>query len=147
MVEKRKIWSAPYDLPVSKDDSPYTPEQLTEMTARVKYEGDPRQKKNRGNFSLQSDVRPSPQKTLCDKVGIFDQGEALSLLKGGMKNGLVSPPDSPQRYDLPWPKRVWAIHEKTVVEARHTGNGVYHGFPQLENQPLREIIFDRVNNK
>lgn len=100
MIEKRKIPSKPYEMPVAKEESPYSPEQLIEMSERVKYEGDPRHKKKRGNFVLQANVRHNPKKSLCDKVGIFDRQQVLDLLKDGINKELISLPDI-RDYDFP----------------------------------------------
>jgi hypothetical protein len=153
MIKKRTLPSIPYDLPVVPGKSPFTSEELKRLAKMVKYEGDPRHKKGRGDFVLQAGIKPNPKKTLCDVSGIDKEHQALSLLRKGLELGIVSPPD-PRCYSpelsaeaaLRWPKCVWAVKGDVVLEARHTVNGIYHGYPELESQALREIVISCWNN-
>lgn len=145
MVKKRKISSVPYDVPVSIVSDYYSEAEIENFIKTVRYEGNPRHKKARGDFILQAGIRPSPKKTLCDISGIFKSGVALSLLKEGIRHGLVSPPDS-RTYELRWPKCIWAMKDGLVLEARHTGNGIYHGYPELDSNALNTIIRSKWND-
>jgi hypothetical protein len=145
MVKKRALASVPYEVPVTPGASPYTQEELCAFIEHIKYEGDPRHKKARGDFILQAGVKPHPKKTLCDISCIFRAKSALALLKEGIRQGLVSPPDL-REYEYRWPKCIWAMKDGIVLEARHTGNGIYHGYPELSSNALCEIIQSRWNN-
>jgi hypothetical protein len=142
MIEKRRLPSTPYDIPIEAKSLPYTQVELDKLIRNIKYEGNPRHKKKKGDFILQAGIRPSPKKTLCDISGIFRSKEALSLLKTGIMKGLISLPD-PRKYEHRWPKCIWAMKDDIVLEARHTENGIYHGYPELNSNALTEIIKER----
>lgn len=79
-------------------------------------------------------------KTLCDAVGIFSSTEALELLRDGFRRKLVSR----QQRDG-WPQNVWAVTAAgEPLEAQLEGNGIYHGYPMPDNDPLREVILERA---
>lgn len=139
MVKKRKISSVPYDVPISLISDYYSADELDDFVKKIKYEGNPRHKKAKGDFILQAGVKPSPKKTLCDISGIFKSSQALSLIRKGIKQGLLSPPDL-RKYEMRWPKCIWAMKDGLVLEARHTGNGIYHGYPEVDSNALAEII-------
>jgi hypothetical protein len=138
-MKKRTIPSASYETPVKPDNSPYTEEDMDLFAGKIRYEGNPRHKKSPGSFGLESTVKPYHRKALCDVVSVKTSREAIWLLKEGIRRKLVSLPD-PRPYELKWPKCIWAVKDDIVLEARHTGNGVYHGYPELSTQALGKIV-------
>jgi hypothetical protein len=46
---------------------------------RVRYGGNPEHKANPGDFELEPPSSPRPDKTLCDRTGIFERSKALAL--------------------------------------------------------------------
>jgi hypothetical protein len=77
---------------------------LDKLAVCVRYGGNPEHKKNPGTFHLQPPSSPRKGKTLCDAVGIFSPTVALSLIKEGIRRGLVS-----VQKRNGWPQNVWAV--------------------------------------
>lgn len=138
-MKKRTILSVSYEIPVKSDNSPYNEEDLSLFAEKIRYKGNPRHKKSPRRFGLEGNVKPYNRKALCDVVSVKTAGEAIGLLKEGIRRKLISLPD-PRPYELKWPKCIWAVKDDIVLEARHTGNGVYHGYPELSTQALGKIV-------
>lgn len=105
------------------------------------YNGNPEHKRNPGDFGLNPPSLPRPSKTLCDDAGIFSRVEALTLLQAGISRGLFSAQERGG-----WPQNVWAVTTRgTPLEAQLEGNGIYHGYPMPQEDPLRDEILERWN--
>ena len=112
---------------------------LHERSAQVRYGGNPEHKKAPGDFGLTPPASPRPGKSLCDDAGIFHRDEALALLKTALRLGPVS-----TRFEGEWPYNIWAVTESGIaLEAQWEAEGVYHGYPMPENDPLRDAVLDR----
>ena len=87
---------------------------------------------------------PRPDKTLCDAVGIFKRIEATRLLRKGVRRGLVS-----IREKNGFPQNIWSISgEGHPLEAQleNPDQGIYHGYPMPENDPLRQLVLEKWRN-
>jgi hypothetical protein len=112
---------------------------LAPRIGKVQYGGNPEHKLNPGDFGLAPPANPRPNKTLCDQVNIFTRAEALSLLKAGFQHGTFS-----EQERSGWPQNVWAVtNGGQPLEAQLEGNGVYHGYPMPEADPLRDEVLKR----
>lgn len=113
-----------------------------ELGQQARYTGNPVHKKSPGDFALIPPASPRPDKTLCDKVNIFQRAEASRLLKEAFNRGLVSLAKAEN--NTTWPKHVWAVTEEGCpVEGVYDGQG-YHGYPiSDERTPLYEEIMKR----
>ncbi|MGQ0664986.1 MAG: hypothetical protein ACT4P2_15675 [Pseudomonadota bacterium] len=124
-------------VPLSADD----PRVLAELAARVRYGGNPEHKCNPGDFDLSPSSQPRPGKTLCDDAKVFRRVLAIELLRTGVCHGLVS-----VQMRNGWPQNVWAVVENGVpLEAmlENPEMGVYHGYPMLADDPLRDEVLVR----
>lgn len=117
------------------------PQQLEDWASRLRYTGNPEHKRNPGDYGLTPPADPRPDKTLCDRVGIFRRADAAALLRAGIRRGLVSV----QRRGG-WPQNVWSVlNHRDVVEAQleNAERGEYHGYPLTDRDPLRDQILER----
>jgi hypothetical protein len=113
--------------------------QALEALGKPRYNGNPEHKRNPGDFGLDPPSLPRPSKALCDDSGIYSRAEALALLQAGLFKGLFSVQDRGG-----WPQNVWAVTtDGQPLEAQLEGNGIYHGYPMPQEDPLREDIIDR----
>ncbi|MBF0143724.1 MAG: hypothetical protein HQL59_09750 [Magnetococcales bacterium] len=113
-------------------------EFLDHLASRVGYGGNPEHKRDPGDFGLKPPSDPRPGKTLCDVVGIRTRWEALSLLREGLRRGLVS---AGQRGE--WPRNVWAVSSDGVpleAQLENAERGVYHGYPMPVRDPFRQEV-------
>lgn len=109
------------------------------LAKAVRYGGNPHHKNNPGDFGLTPPRAPRLGKTLCDTASIFQHRDALSLLKQGLRLGLVDARWSGEG----WPSHVWAVSDQgAVLEAKLDAEGSYHGYPLAERDPLRESVTD-----
>jgi hypothetical protein len=117
-------------------------EEYYELGRQACYTGSPVHKKSSGDFALQPPSSPRPDKTLCDKVNIFNRIEASRLLKEAFNRGLIS--QAKAQNNKTWPKYVWAItKEGHPVEGVYDSQG-YHGYPLPDARtPLYEEIVKR----
>lgn len=116
-------------------------QNLAELASKVKYGGNPEHKMNPGDFKLTPPSSPRAGKSLCDSVKIFTRGEALDLLRKGIKIGLVS-----DRIVGLWPKNVWCVMDDgTPLEAQidSPDQGSYHGYPMQETDPFCEEVIEQ----
>ena len=113
--------------------------RLAELAAQVCYGGNPEHKRSPGDFGLTPPALPRRGKTLCDDVNIFRRTEALSLLRDGLRCGLVD-----ARWDgSGWPQLVWAVTaDGQPLEAQREADGRYHGYPMPEADPLRTAVVE-----
>lgn len=107
------------------------------LIRRVVYEGSPYHKRNPGDFRLSPPSLPRDDKTLCDLAGVLKKVHAQTLLRDGIKNGLVG-----RETTNGLPKYIWSIERDIVYEAQLTNSvqATYHGYPLAENDPVREIV-------
>ena len=113
-------------------------EQLAE---KVTYGGNPEHKRNPGDFGLQPPSIPRQGKSLCDDTEILSRHGAESLLREGIRRGLVSVQERNG-----WPQNVWAVTANFVaLEAmlENAQTGTYHGYPMLPSDPLVEKVLER----
>jgi hypothetical protein len=107
---------------------------LRSISLRIGYGGNPMHKMHPGDFGLTPPGSARQNKTLCDAVLIFSKAEATRLLRQGAVLGLVS-----VEMDGGWPKNVWAVARNgDPVEAilENRVQGIYHGYPMGEDDPL-----------
>lgn len=86
---------------------------------------------------------PRPDKTLCDRVEVFREQEAVNLLREGIRKGLIS-----ERRDGEFPRNVWAVTEDgSPVEAQlqNREQGIYHGYPMTSADPFAEKVLEKWN--
>lgn len=124
-AQKRKLRPVPNETEVS---------HLLMLHNVASYGGNPEHKKNPGDFGLSPPAMPRQGKSLCDEAEIFSRQEALSLIKRGLEQGLVSVQERNG-----WPQNVWAIAPNGVpLEAmlENSATGAYHGYPMLPFDPL-----------
>jgi len=114
--------------------------RLAALAASVRYGGNPEHKVNPGDFGLTPPAAPRRGKSLCDTLAIVRRTAALDLLRAGLRHGLVD-----GRWDgHGWPRQVWAVDaQRNPVEAQLEADGVYHGYPMPEADPLREVVLGR----
>jgi len=63
------------------------PDEIERLAEAVSYGGNPEHKRNPGDFGLSPPAAPRPDKTLCDRAGVFDKREAEELLRQGIRQG------------------------------------------------------------
>jgi hypothetical protein len=118
-------------------------EVLQELAAMVRYGGNPEHKRNPGDFGLDPPSSPRLGKTLCDAVNIHTRAAALELLRRGLTKGFVS-----VRERNGWPQNVWAVTEAgEPLEAQLENDGVYHGYPMPMDDPFRDEVLARWNQR
>lgn len=111
---------------------------LIALAEKVSYRGNPEHKRNPGDFGLTPPSAPRADKTLCDLAGIRSRADALSLLRDGIRRGLIS---AQQRGAFP--QNVWSVtSDRIPVEAQldNQETGSYHGYPMPEADPFREAV-------
>jgi hypothetical protein len=116
-------------------------EVLAGLAKKVGYGGNPEHKKNPGDFGLTPPSDPRLGKSLCDDAGVFTRRTALTLLKRGLKKGLVS-----ERFDGEWPQNIWSVTEggrPMEAQLENRALGTYHGYPMPENDPLSSDVLSR----
>ena len=112
---------------------------LAVLESGARYGGNPEHKRNPGDFGLSPPSLPRQGKTLCDDVRVFERLAAASLLKEGIRKGLVS-----VQTRNGWPQNVWAVTRDGIpVEAQREGDSVYHGYPMPEADPFRDVVLGR----
>jgi hypothetical protein len=124
-------------------DAPTTQAQmdsLADLARRVSYGGNPEHKRNPGDFRLTPPALPRRGKSLCDDAKITTVVRALALLRDGIEKGLVD-----YRWNGEgWPEMVWAVSQDGYpMEAQRERDGVYHGYPIPDADPLRAVVVDR----
>lgn len=117
---------------------------MDSLAGRTLYGGNPQHKRNPGDFRLTPPADPRPYKTLCDDAGVFRRHDAATLLREGVRRGLVSV------YEVNgWPKNVWAVSQSGIaVEAilENETRGTYHGYAMGHGDPLTEEVLKRWSN-
>lgn len=114
---------------------------LASLARRVSYGGNPEHKRNPGDFGLTPPAYPRSDKSLCDDVGIFQRQVALGLLREGISRGMFSV----QRVN-DFPQNIWAVTDDgQALEAQleNQVQGIYHGYPMPEADPLRALILEQ----
>lgn len=121
-------------------------EELEKMANTVVYTGNPKHKKNPGDFGLVPPADPRPNASLCDNARIFSKTEAQKLLREAFRFGLVDSRSNPGE----WPKIVWmVIHGKMVLQGMYENDpGHYHGFPLLPgDDPICKEVMRAWENR
>lgn len=114
---------------------------LQRMAEKVRYGGNPEHKRNPGDFGLSPPMHPRPDKTLCDGAEILSRREALALLREGIRKGLIS-----RQFRGDYPQNIWAVAAGGVAleaQLENAEQGVYHGYPMPEADPLHEEVLAR----
>lgn len=122
-----------------------TMHRLHALAERVSYGGNPEHKRNPGDFGLTPPAGPRQGKSLCDTAEIFARAEALTLLKEGLRKGLVA-----DREEHGWPKNIWAVTKAGIpleAQLENPETGSYHGYPIPDSDPLAGEVIARWNNQ
>jgi hypothetical protein len=117
---------------------PIKKELLAVLTKRVQYGGNPEHKMNPGDFELEPPSSPRPDKTLCDGTGIFERNKAVTLLREGIRRGLIS---VQERDGLP--QNIWAVTPDGIpleAQLENQATATYHGYPMPPGDPLGQEI-------
>lgn len=104
----------------------------------AKYTGNPEHKLHPGDYGLTPPTQPRPAKTLCDGGRPMAKEEAQSLLRQGLRKGIVS-----KQVVGDWPQNIWAVaHDGRVFEAQLENKemGTYHGYPIPYDDTFREVV-------
>lgn len=105
----------------------------------VVYTGNPKHKKNPGDFGLTPPSAPRPASSLCDSADIFKKEDALRYLKNGIKKGMFSVQDRNG-----YPKQIWSVDDRghpLEAQLENQEIGAYHGYPVPESDPrYKEIL-------
>lgn len=116
-------------------------QELASLANCVGYGGNPEHKMSPGDFNLTPPSDPRQGKSLCDVAKIFKRDEALSLLKAGLRKGLVS-----DREKDGWPKLVWSVTDDGIpmeAQLENPSLGTYHGYPMPDTDPLSYEVLSR----
>ena len=114
---------------------------MATLTKRVQYGGNPEHKMNPGDFGLEPPSSPRPDKTLCDGTGIFERNKAVTLLREGIRRGLIS---VQERDGLP--QNIWAVTPDGIpleAQLENQATATYHGYPMPPGDPLGQEIVKR----
>jgi len=122
-------------------DSQPEPEYCEFLAEHVRYGGNPEHKRNPGDFGLTPPSSPRAHKTLCDDSGVTSLSSARKLLKKACRLGLYSVQRKGQ-----WPQNLWSVTDDGFpleAQLENAEQGIYHGYPMPESDPLREIVLSR----
>jgi hypothetical protein len=114
------------------------PDELTALATRITYGGNPEHKRNPGDFALTPPAQPRADKTLCDAVGIHKRAVAQTLLRKGVRKGLIS-----EQTRGEYPQNVWSVTRGgQALEAQldNADQGIYHGYPMPDTDPMRDGV-------
>lgn len=121
---------------------PTTKEQIIELqqlASSAVYTGKPAHKRNPGDFGLIPPAGARGDNDLCDPSEVFSKKEALELLRGAIRDGIISQ----ERWEQ-WPKMVWAVAKNGVVlQGMCERDGRYHGFALPEDDPIVKEVRKR----
>ena len=116
------------------------PAGLDMLAGRVGYGGNPEHnKRNPGDFGLTPPSAWRPDKALCDGVGIFERHRALTLLREGIRRGMIGP----TRDDVGFPRSVWSVTEAgepLEAQLENPAAGTYHGYPMPTEDPMHDLV-------
>ncbi|MBQ7178226.1 MAG: hypothetical protein IJS08_12490 [Victivallales bacterium] len=124
-----------------KLQTPQIQKALQQLSTSITYKGNPAHKKNPGDFGLTPPSGARLGKSLCDEVGIFTLREAQTLLREGMKLGLVSVQERNG-----FPQNIWMVlkreEEFYPLEAQleNAIQGQYHGYPLQQSDPFYDEV-------
>jgi hypothetical protein len=124
--------------------------QLAARAGRVRYGGNPKHKKDPGDFGLIPPAAHNGQDpergndALCDVSHVRTREEAQRLLEEAFRSGFVD-----ARRDGVWPKVVWVVADGHVFEARleNRGQGTYHGYPLPYRDPMRAVVLKALKDR
>ncbi len=115
-----------------------SPDQLTALAKRFRYEGTPLHKLHPGDYGFVPPVNPRPSKSPCDELRPVLRTEAMELFQKGVMAGMVS------RFEPGGnPKYVWAVDaDGEVYEAKtKPPDTSYHGYRLGDDEPeMRRYI-------
>jgi hypothetical protein len=120
-------------------------EELSAIAKKVSYIGNPEHKRNPGDFALTPPSAPRSDKTLCDLAGIRSRSEALSTLRSGVLDGLISDQKRGE-----FPQNIWSVNSDGIPFEAQLDNqeaGTYHGYPMPEADPFREVVLKAWNSR
>lgn len=127
-------------------ENAWSAEQLEALADLARYTGNPEHKNQPGDFGLTPPVEPCVDKSKCDLAGVSSRTHALTLLRAGVRRGLVS-----ALRRGAFPHMIWAVDEASgqPFEARleQEESGDYHGYPLLENDPFRDKVLEVWNRQ
>jgi hypothetical protein len=112
--------------------------ELNALADTVGYGGNPEHKSSAGDFGLTPPSAPRGDKTLCDRAGIRLKSEALSILRSGVRKGLIS-----RQTRGRFPQNIWAVTDDgTAFEAQleNQETGSYHGYPMPGDDDFRATV-------
>lgn len=101
-------------------------EALRHMAETARYGGAAYHKLRPGDYGFDPPVSPRPSKAVCDDKRIVLRDEAETLLRQGIRKGMISRPAPGQL-----PKYVWTVDGNGDVYEAKTKPGqetVYHGY-------------------
>lgn len=107
------------------------------LAQRVRYVGSGHHKRHPADYGLER-TNPVPTKSLCDLTEPIKLAQALSWLRAGVMNGLISEPGADG-----FPKYIWCVTEDgRVFEAKTHPNtpGQYHGYPLEQEDDMRAYV-------
>lgn len=137
-MRKRKAYNPKRRL-CSEEYVQFRQQEILALGRPPPYRGNPEHKRNPGDLGLDPPVSPRLGKTLCDAAHIYSHAEALRLLESAFTRGLFS---SQERGG--WPQNAWAVTgEGQPLEAQLEGDGIYHGYPMAQADPVRAEILAR----
>jgi hypothetical protein len=114
--------------------------ELIALADKVTYGGNPEHKSSPGDFGLTPPSAPRGDKTLCDKAGIRSKAEALTILRSGVRKGLIS---RQIRGRDRFPQNIWAVSDDGIAfeaQLENPETGSYHGYPMPGNDDFRTAI-------
>lgn len=117
------------------------PDEIERLAEAVSYGGNPEHKRNPGDFGLSPPAAPRPDKTLCDRVGVFEKREAEELLRQAIRKGLIA-----EQSRGGYPQNVWAVTQNgqpLEAQLENEAQGVYHGYPMPKTDPFQEQVLER----
>ena len=108
----------------------YTTTELERLASAARYTGSPHHKVRPGDYGFNPPVAPRPSKSVCDDKRPLQHDEARTLLRAGIRLGMVSSPLQGE-----WPKYVWAVDDAgDVYEAKLGHDRIrYHGYRLRED--------------
>ena len=119
------------------------PKELAQLARRVRYTGNPEHKSDPGDFNLNPPIAPRPYKTLCNEAGINRVKTALSLLREGVRRGMISEQSRGE-----FPQNIWCVTDDGFpleAQLENQAQGIYHGYPVPRTDPMRNEILERWN--
>jgi hypothetical protein len=111
-------------------------EQRDQLARSVRYQGSPFHKRYPADYGF-PEVKPRPDKTLCDADRALSLPEAQALLAEGVRRGMIS-----VQFRNGWPQNIWAVKEGIVYESQLQNQvlGEYHGYPMNLDVAFARVV-------